>query len=57
MKLDLRDRCKRCRKVPRSKIQKDNYVRYPGYCSYHCQEWHCLELASEFVRSMPAYLK
>lgn len=53
---DLR-RCKRCRKLPRGKLQKDNAQRYAPYCSYHCQEWARLEDASEFVRAMPEYLK
>lgn len=55
--LDLRQRCKRCKKMPRGKMQQANWDRYKPYCSYHCQEWHQLELASEYVRKMPAYLK
>ena len=43
--LDLRPRCKRCGKIPRSKAQKGNYeTYYPGYCSFNCQEWHRLEV-------------
>lgn len=58
MKLDLQDRCKRCHKIPRSKIAQENYAkRYPGYCSFHCQEWHRLEQASAYVRAMPEFLK
>lgn len=54
--LDLR-RCHRCRKIPRSKIGKENMKRYAPFCSYHCQEWARLEAASEWVRNMPEFLK
>jgi len=55
--LDLRPRCLRCNKIPRGKMQKSNFEHYKPYCSYHCQEWHRLEQASEYVRKMPGYLK
>jgi hypothetical protein len=50
-------RCKRCQKLPRGKIKVANAERYAPYCSFHCQEWHRLELASEWVRNMPGVLK
>lgn len=49
--------CKRCNKKPRGKIKVENAKRYEPYCSFHCQEWHRLELASSYVRSLPGYLK
>lgn len=55
--LDLRPRCKRCNKIPRGKLKQQSYEHYKPYCSYHCQEWHRLEQASEYIRRMPAYLK
>lgn len=49
MKLDLRDRCKRCRKLPRGKMQNENYKRYSPYCSFNCQEWANLEGAQRYI--------
>ena len=49
MKLDLRPRCKRCGKMPRGKMQTENYERYKPYCSYHCQEWANLEGAQRYI--------
>ena len=49
MKLDLRPRCKRCGKMPRGKMQKENYERYAPYCSFHCQEWASLEVAQRHI--------
>ena len=57
VKLDLRPRCLRCKKIPHGKMKQANFERYKPYCSFHCQEWHRLELASEFVRNMPSFLK
>lgn len=54
--LDTR-RCKRCRKIPRGRIQTENAKRYAPYCSFHCQEWARLEGSSTFVRNMPEFLK
>jgi hypothetical protein len=54
--IDLR-RCKRCRKIPRGRMQTQNAKRYAPYCSYHCQEWARLEDASAYVRNMPEFLK
>ena len=53
---DLR-RCKRCRKIPRGKINQANAKRYAPYCSFSCQEWARLEDASAHVRSLPEFLK
>jgi endogenous inhibitor of DNA gyrase (YacG/DUF329 family) len=50
MRLDLRPHCKRCGKIPRGKLQRENYDRYKPYCSYHCQEWHILEQAQRYIR-------
>ena len=50
-------RCKRCQKIPRSKMAKENAKHYAPYCSFHCQEWARLEDASDYVRNMPGYLK
>lgn len=50
-------RCERCNKLPRGKIKQENARRYAPYCSFHCQEWHRLELASSYVRDMPEFLK
>ncbi len=47
--LDLRPRCKRCKKLPRGKMQRANYERYAPYCSYHCQEWAQLEDAQRYI--------
>ena len=47
--LDLRPRCKRCRKMPRGKMQLANWDRYKPYCSYHCQEWARLEEARAYL--------
>jgi hypothetical protein len=49
MDLDLRPCCKRCRKIPRGKMQQANWDRYQPYCSYHCQEWHRLEEAQRYL--------
>lgn len=49
MKLDLLTRCARCRKIPRGKMQKENYERYKPYCSYNCQEWHRVEEARRHI--------
>ena len=49
MKLDLRPRCKRCGKLPRGKMQAENFKRYAPYCSYHCQEWANLEGAQRYI--------
>ncbi len=54
--VDLR-RCKRCQKIPRSKLAKENAKRYAPYCSFHCQEWARLEDVSPYVRNMPGFLK
>jgi len=55
MKLDLRPRCKRCRKIPRGSIETNNYEKYyPGYCSFQCQQWHRLDLAREYLKSLPS---
>jgi hypothetical protein len=44
-------RCDRCGKVPRSRNEKENFDRrYPGYCSFSCQEWHRLEKAQAYLR-------
>ena len=50
-------RCKRCRKIPRGKMQQNTARIYAPYCSFHCQEWARLEDASEYVRNLPAFLK
>jgi len=47
MKVDLRDRCKRCRKMPRGKMQAANFARYTPFCSYACKEWYRLEEAQK----------
>lgn len=52
MKLDLRTRCKRCRKIPRGKLNMANYERYKPYCSYHCQEWARLEDAQRYINTL-----
>ena len=49
MKLDLRPRCKRCGKLPRGKMQAENFKRYAPFCSYHCQEWAYLEDAHRYI--------
>ena len=49
MNLDLRPRCKRCRKLPRGKMQTENLKRYAPYCSFHCQEWARLEDAQQYI--------
>ena len=49
MKLDLRPRCKRCGKLPRGKMNTDNFKRYAPYCSFHCQEWANLEGAQRYI--------
>jgi len=54
MKLDLRTRCKRCRKIPRGKLQLANYERYQPFCSYNCQEWYQLEEAQRFLNELKA---
>lgn len=52
MKIDSHLRCKRCGKIPRSKIEKANYEKhYAGFCSYHCQEWHQLEEAQRYINA------
>lgn len=55
MKLDLRPRCTRCKNIPRGKIAKANYEKhYPGFCSYHCQEWYRLEAAQRYLNARHA---
>jgi hypothetical protein len=49
MKLDLRIRCKRCRKIPRGKMQQANFERYDPFCSFHCAEWFRLEEAQRYL--------
>ncbi len=60
MKLDLRLRCKRiaCRKLIRPhKNAKASYERYKPFCCYSCQEWDKLEMASDYIATVPGYLK
>jgi hypothetical protein len=52
MKVDLRKRCKRCNKLPRGKMQTENYERYEPFCSYHCQQWWHLEEAQRYINSL-----
>lgn len=49
MKLDLRIRCKRCRKIPRGKMQQANYERYKPFCSFGCKEWFRVEEAMRYL--------
>ena len=49
MKIDLRTRCDRCRKIPRGKMNLENWQRYKPFCSYHCQQWGQLEQAAASV--------
>lgn len=52
MKLDLRPRCKYCRKIPRGKMNVANYERYKPYCSFHCQEWGRLQDAAAYLSTL-----
>lgn len=52
MKLDLRLRCKRCRKIPRGEQRKRSFEQYAPYCSYHCQEWAKLEGAHRYLQTI-----
>lgn len=47
--VDLRDRCKRCNRSPRGKMQTANWNRYKPFCSYNCQEWFRLEEAQRYI--------
>lgn len=47
--IDLRERCKRCGKIPRGKLNKANFERYKPFCSYNCQEWYGLEEAQRYI--------
>lgn len=42
-------RCKRCRRLPRGKLQKRNRERYEPFCSYNCQQWWNLEEAQRYI--------
>jgi hypothetical protein len=50
--LDLRPRCKRCRKIPRGKLNMANFERYFPYCSYDCQQWAQLEEAQRYINTL-----
>ncbi len=57
VKIDLRDRCARekCNKlIGKSKMKIAAYDHYKPYCSYHCQQWHGLELAQKHINSLVA---
>lgn len=51
-KIDLRPRCKRCKKLPRGKMKQAEFERYAPYCSYHCQEWGRLEDARRHLDTL-----
>lgn len=52
--LDLRPRCKRCKKIPRGKMQVANFARNKPYCSFSCQEWGRLEDAQRYINTLNA---
>jgi hypothetical protein len=54
VKLDLRPRCKRCKKLPRGKLAAANFERYKPFCSYGCQQWFNLENAQRYINSLLA---
>ncbi len=45
MKIDLRDRCERCNKMPRGELKKKEFEKYTPYSSYHREQWSSLERA------------
>jgi hypothetical protein len=49
VKVDFTDRCKRCGKIPRGKMQKENFERYKPFCSYGCQQWYPLEEVQRYL--------
>jgi len=54
MRIDVRERCQRCRKIPRGVLGKANFNRYSPYCSFHCQEWAKLENAQKYINELVA---
>lgn len=49
----LSARCERCNKaITKGKMAQDNYKRYAPYCSYHCQQWHQIELAKQHLATL-----
>lgn len=53
MKLDRLGRCKRCKKIPRGKRQREVFKRCLPFCSFHCQERYRQEEVME--RNRRAY--
>jgi hypothetical protein len=50
--IDFRDRCarERCNKlITKGKQAQYNFTMYKPYCSYHCQQWHGLEVAQSHI--------
>jgi len=56
MKIDTRNRCKKCNRFIRGEMRLRSWALYQPYCSYHCQETARMsrQVAAVLLRSVPA---